>query len=106
MGETSYDQLRKPHSSSPQNTPKMSNSAEFTQAAADVKTLTQKPADAEMLELYGLFKQATVGDVNTSRPGMLDFTGKAKWDAWKACEGMDKETAMKNYCDLFLKYNS
>lgn len=24
---------------------------------------------------------ATIGDVNTSRPGMLDFTGKAKWYA-------------------------
>ena len=31
--------------------------------------------------------QATVGDTNTARPGMMDFTGKAKWDAWKAQEG-------------------
>lgn len=29
----------------------------FQKAAADVKTLTQKPSDEEMLELYGLFKQ-------------------------------------------------
>ena len=25
---------------------------------------------------------ATVGDVNIPRPGMLDFTGKAKWCAF------------------------
>ena len=24
-------------------------------------------------EIYSLYKQATVGDVNTDRPGMLDF---------------------------------
>ncbi|XP_009270539.1 PREDICTED: acyl-CoA-binding protein [Aptenodytes forsteri] len=36
--------------------------------------------------------------VNTSdRPGMLDFKGKAKWDAWNALKGMSKEDAMKAY---------
>lgn len=34
-------------------------------------------------QFYKYYKQGTVGDVNTARPGMLDFTGKAKWDAWK-----------------------
>jgi hypothetical protein len=24
-------------------------------------------------------KTATIGDVNTTRPGLMDFTGKAKW---------------------------
>lgn len=38
---------------------------EFTKAAEDVKKLKTQPTDAEMLELYSLFKQATVGDVNT-----------------------------------------
>ena len=37
----------------------------------------------ELKEIYGLYKQATVGDINTERPGMLDFKGKAKWDSWK-----------------------
>ena len=41
-----------------------------------------------MLELYALFKQANVGDVNTARPGMMDFKGKAKWDAWKKREAV------------------
>uniref|UniRef100_A0A3B4WC97 Acyl-CoA-binding protein n=1 Tax=Seriola lalandi dorsalis TaxID=1841481 RepID=A0A3B4WC97_SERLL len=57
--------------------------AKFDAAAADVKQLKAKPADEEMLQVYSLFKQATVGDVNTARPGMFDFTGKAKWDAWE-----------------------
>nr|XP_014341079.1 PREDICTED: acyl-CoA-binding protein isoform X2 [Latimeria chalumnae] len=50
-----------------------------------------------MLDIYSLYKQATVGDINTARPGMLDFAGKAKWDAWEARQGMSKEAAMKAY---------
>ncbi|KAM7380971.1 hypothetical protein PAMP_004234 [Pampus punctatissimus] len=57
--------------------------AKFDTAAEEVKQLKTKPADEEMLQVYSLFKQATVGDVNTARPGMFDFTGKAKWDAWE-----------------------
>jgi len=38
---------------------------EFLEAAEQVKNLKSKPNDTEMLELYGLYKQATVGDVNT-----------------------------------------
>ena len=34
------------------------------------------------LEVYSLFKQATVGDCNTKKPGVLDQKGRAKWSAW------------------------
>ena len=37
----------------------------FDKAAEEVKNLTKKPTDEEMLEIYALFKQGTVGDVNT-----------------------------------------
>merc|ERR1712004_936749 len=76
---------------------KMSNSEDFTKAAEDVKKLKTQPANDELLILYGLFKQATVGDVNTDRPGMLDFKGKAKWDAWDGRKGMSKEDAENEY---------
>jgi len=75
----------------------MSNSAEFTAAAERVKNLATKPSDQDLLELYGLFKQATVGDVNTERPGMMDFKGKAKWDAWNGRKGTSKEDAETAY---------
>uniref|UniRef100_A0A8C6V2P9 Acyl-CoA-binding protein n=1 Tax=Neogobius melanostomus TaxID=47308 RepID=A0A8C6V2P9_9GOBI len=65
----------------------MQQKAQFESAAADVKNLKAKPADDEMLKIYSLYKQASVGDVNTARPGMLDFTGKAKWDAWRSRKG-------------------
>ncbi|XP_023154468.1 acyl-CoA-binding protein isoform X2 [Amphiprion ocellaris] len=74
--------------------------AKFDAAASEVKQLKAKPTDDEMLQVYSLFKQATVGDVNTARPGMLDFTGKAKWDAWEKQKGKSKEDAMNEYINL------
>merc|ERR1712203_608154 len=87
---------------------KMSNSEDFTKAAEEVKKLKTQPANDELLILYGLFKQATVGDINTDRPGMLDFKGKAKWDAWETKKGMTQEAAKEAYVakaeELVTKY--
>ena len=44
-------------------------------------------------------QQTTVGDCNTSRPGMMDFSGKAKWDAWNALKGKSNADAEKEYID-------
>ena len=72
--------------------------SEFENAAAEVKTLKVTPTNDELLELYALFKQGTEGDCNTARPGMFDFKGKAKWDAWNKLKGtMDKDAAQKQY---------
>lgn len=30
-----------------------------------------QPTQSDQLKFYGLYKQATIGDVNTSRPGMM-----------------------------------
>lgn len=70
---------------------------DFEKAAEDVKNLKETPADGDLLELYALYKQATVGDINTERPGLLDFKGKAKWDAWNHKKGTDSEKAKQDY---------
>jgi diazepam-binding inhibitor (GABA receptor modulating acyl-CoA-binding protein) len=74
-------------------------SAEFTAAADKVKRLKTKPSDQDMLEVYGLYKQATVGDINTERPGTfsMDFAGKAKWDAWNGRKGLSTQDAETQY---------
>lgn len=41
--------------------------AEFEKIAEDVKKVKTRPTDQELLDLYGLYKQAVVGDVNTGR---------------------------------------
>ena len=53
-----------------------------------------------LLDLYGLFKQATEGDVSGEKPGMFDFKGAAKYDAWESRRGMTKDEAMQAYVDL------
>ena len=66
-------------------------------SSQDVADQVSALSNEDKLELYGLFKQATVGDVNTERPGMFDPKGKAKWDAWKAKEGMSSDDAKAAY---------
>lgn len=39
--------------------------AAFNQAVEKANQFSKKPSDAELLRMYGLYKQATVGDVNT-----------------------------------------
>ena len=87
----------------------MSNNSEnFITASKVVLNLNSSPSNDEKLILYKYFKQATVGDINTSRPGILDFAGKAKWDAWNSVKGLDKNKSEINYIkhvnDLIKKY--
>lgn len=58
-----------------------------------------KPSNELKLEFYGLYKQATEGDVSGKRPGMMDFVGRAKYDAWAKLKGMSRDDAMKQYID-------
>jgi diazepam-binding inhibitor (GABA receptor modulator, acyl-CoA-binding protein) len=69
----------------------------FNSAKARVEKLKTRPSNDELLDLYGLYKQATDGDVTGSRPGMLDLKGRAKFDAWAKRKGMSAEDAMKKY---------
>ncbi|ODM92257.1 Acyl-CoA-binding domain-containing protein 5 [Orchesella cincta] len=62
-----------------------------------------QPTTDEKLKFYGLFKQVTVGKNNTKRPGLLDFVGKAKWDAWNGLGEMTADEAMEQYVEEFEK---
>jgi acyl-CoA-binding protein len=72
----------------------------FAAAQERVKQLARRPSDAQLLELYALYKQATAGDVQGPRPGMLDFKGRAKHDAWAGRRGMPAAEARKAYVAL------
>ncbi|MDX1497677.1 MAG: acyl-CoA-binding protein [Salinisphaeraceae bacterium] len=71
--------------------------AQFEQAQVDVKTLTERPSNDDLLTLYATFKQATAGDVSGKRPGMMDMVGRAKYDAWAKLSGQSSEEAMQAY---------
>ena len=75
----------------------MANEQEFEEAQKRVKTLRRTPGPAQLLELYALFKQATLGDASGARPGMLDVKGRAKFDAWSKKKGMTQHDAREVY---------
>lgn len=78
----------------------MSLEQDFAAAQERVKALSRRPSNEQLLALYGLYKQATAGDVSGKRPGMLDMVGRAKYDAWAKQSGADKAGAMKAYVEL------
>ncbi|HYP76684.1 MAG TPA: acyl-CoA-binding protein [Polyangiaceae bacterium] len=81
----------------------MALAEDFSAAQTRVKQLSRTPASDELLELYALYKQATAGNASGERPGMLDFKGRAKFDAWSARKGVTADQAMTLYVDLVAK---
>lgn len=74
--------------------------ANFQKAAEDVKNLKARPTDQELLEIYALFKQATVGDNNQPKPGMFQLKEKAKHEFWLKKSGMSQDKAKEAYIKL------
>ena len=74
--------------------------ARFDQAQQDVQQLPERPGNLTLLRLYALFKQGSEGDIQGDRPGMTDFVGRYKYDAWEALRGTSKDEAMQKYIDL------
>lgn len=70
---------------------------EFEAAVKRVNGLASAPPNSVLLDLYGLYKQATVGDASGKRPGITDLRGRAKFDAWAGRKGMSKDDAMRAY---------
>jgi len=68
----------------------------FLEAADKAKGLKHLDSDTQ-LQLYGLYKQSTMGDITTSKPWALDMIASAKWNAWKSFEGFPKDSAARTY---------
>jgi diazepam-binding inhibitor (GABA receptor modulator, acyl-CoA-binding protein) len=82
----------------------MDLTALFEQAVADSKTLSDRPSNDTLLQLYSLYKQATEGDINIDPPANpFDFVSKAKYEAWAGLKGKTKEAAMQDYVQLVSK---
>ncbi|KAI9585218.1 acyl-CoA-binding domain-containing protein 5 [Glossina fuscipes] len=56
-----------------------------------------QPTTTMMLKFYGLYKQATEGPCNQSKPRIWDVVGRTKWDAWDKNRHLSKEEAMQKY---------
>jgi diazepam-binding inhibitor (GABA receptor modulating acyl-CoA-binding protein) len=73
---------------------------DFDAAVANSKKLSERPDNQTLLKIYGLYKQATTGDITEKKPGFGDMVGRAKWDAWNAVKGTSQDDARQQYVDL------
>jgi acyl-CoA-binding protein len=74
----------------------------FEDAAERAKILPSQPREIQ-LQLYGLHRQATLGDVTGHRPDVFDSEARARYDAWTRRRGMSSLEAMRAYVDLVAK---
>jgi len=65
--------------------------------------LARKPDSNTLDKLYGLYKQGTVGDNNTSVQWDVTMEQASKWEAWNANKGMKPDDAKKAYIALVLE---
>ena len=75
----------------------------FTAAATAVQKLADSPSNEDKLKLYALFKQASMGKNTTPKPGMMDFVGKFKWQAWADLGELSQHAAEEEYIALCKK---
>jgi acyl-CoA-binding protein len=73
---------------------------QFEETSKRVHTLSQRPSNDILLDLYSYHKQASLGDVHGEKPGMFDFINAAKYNAWASKKGLTREQAMQHYVDL------
>lgn len=70
---------------------------QFAEAQLRVKSLSERPDNQTLLQLYALYKQGSEGDASGERPGMMDFVNRAKFDAWAELSGTSSDEAMQRY---------
>ncbi|KAL1490257.1 hypothetical protein ABEB36_012983 [Hypothenemus hampei] len=68
---------------------------DFNAAANQIRAFAKRPPDSDMLEVYALYKQATVGDTNIPKPGGGE--AGAKWNAWNGKKGVSTNQAKEQY---------
>ena len=78
----------------------LTNSPEFIFAAATVKKIKQDLDNNEKADCYGLYKQATIGDVNIEKPSFFYFLELKKWEAWEKFKGTNTYNAEVKYITL------
>ena len=77
----------------------------FEAALSRADAMPTQPPNVQ-LALYGLFKQATVGDVKGKRPGLMEMRKRAKYDAWDSHQGISTAEAMAAYVNKIDELNA
>ena len=56
--------------------------------------------DKQKLQMYALYKQATVGACKEAAPSAFKFVARAKHDAWSKLGSLSKKDAIAQYVKL------
>lgn len=70
---------------------------DFKKACRYVEMTHHKLSKDLLIELYALYKQATVGPCNIQKPSLFDFAARAKWTSWSKLGDMSSRVAMSSY---------
>ncbi|EGZ17729.1 hypothetical protein PHYSODRAFT_314948 [Phytophthora sojae] len=78
--------------------------AAFERAAQELKAAGAQGRvavnDAQKLQLYALFKQATAGDCAAAVPSAFRVVERAKWSSWHELRGTQSQEAKRRYVQL------
>ena len=70
---------------------------DFDFASDRISKMVDLLTDAQKLEMYALYKQATAGDCVAAEPSVLKPRERAKWKAWSALSGTPPARAADLY---------
>lgn len=71
---------------------------------SDLAGVNLKPGNDDLLKLYALYKQSTLGPCTGPRPSFFDVQGRYKYDAWRELGEMSRTQAMQNYIETAVEY--
>ena len=69
----------------------------FNDAIEVIKDSDKDFSNEQLLKLYGLFKQGTVGDNTNDEPSSFNIKQHKKWKSWKSYKGVTLEDAKQQY---------
>ena len=76
----------------------------FEDASEKIRIHGKSMTNDDLLVIYGLYKQATIGDCNTEKPSFYQLTEKPKWAAWNENIGKSQDQAKHEYVQYTMKF--
>ncbi len=72
----------------------------FSDACCYVKKNIESFSDEQKVNFYALYKQSTVGNCNTERPGgLFNWERKKMWDTWNELKDKNIKDPRQMYID-------
>ncbi|XP_036318789.1 acyl-CoA-binding domain-containing protein 6 [Rhagoletis pomonella] len=78
----------------------------FSEAAEHLQKIHHSIDSTDLLEIYGLYKQATCGRCNTQKPSVFNMQSRSKWCAWNDLGEMPSEEAKRLYIEKVQKLDA